>query len=129
MSETQSTVTIYHGYESDGRMVFGFDGEKATPDIAVLAYSYKTDRAGTDLDVIYRRNNAVDGTEYNVFHKARSLSIGDIVGIAHPEAGAVVDFHLVSSVGFTLIASDSDLPSAIKLVTKEQVRAIREALV
>lgn len=123
----KSTVSIYHGYESDGRMVFGY-GKTAMPEIAVFAYSYQTDLDGTDLDVVYRRNNAVDGTEYNVLAQVRSLSVGDIVGIARYDAGAVVDFHLVETMGFTLIASDGEFPSAIELVSKDEVRARKDAL-
>lgn len=109
-------------------MVFGFGDKGGIPDIAVFAYSYQTDHENTDLDIVYRRNNAVDGSEYNVLNKTRSLSVGDIVGIAHPEAGAVVDFHLVSSTGFIHIASDSELPSSIEQVSKENLRERQDAL-
>jgi hypothetical protein len=72
-----STVTIYHGYEADGRMVSGLD-DTALPEILVEKYTYETER--TTLDEIYRDNQAVDGTEQNIKHEARSLSIGDIIG-------------------------------------------------
>ncbi len=122
----KSTVSIYHGYESDGRMVFGY-GKTAMPEIAVFAYSYQTDK-NVDLDIIYRRNNAVDGTEYNVLNEARSLSVGDIIGIAHPQNGSVVSFYLVEVMGFTLIASDGELPSDIELVSKDEVRARQRSI-
>jgi len=104
-------VTIYHGYESDGRMVSPLENNSALPTIAVKAYSYETDQAGIDLDVIYRMNNAVDGREYNVLNEARSLSIGDVIEIG------VGEFHLVGSVGFSQISQD--LFDSILLISKE----------
>jgi len=107
-----SKVTIYHGYEADGRMVsVARDINSALPFIAVKAYSYETDMAGIDLDVIYRQNNAVDGSEYNVLNEARSLSIGDIIEIGDGE------FHLVGTLGFTQISQQ--IFDAILLISKE----------
>ena len=47
----------------------------------VSAYEYETDR--TDLEQIFRDNNAVDGSEVNVRMNKRSLSVGDIVEVGH----------------------------------------------
>lgn len=117
-------VTIYHGYEEDGRMVFGLGDESAMPSIVVEAYSYETDRDGTDPEVIFRRNNAVDGSEYNVLNQARSLSVGDVVKVA--SAFYKPTFHLVESVGFSaMLSQDFD---KIPQVTKENVRERQNAL-
>lgn len=59
--------------------------------IARVEYSYETDR--TELEQIYRDNNAVDGTEQNVIHERRSLSVGDVVVVGD-------EAHKVARMGF-----------------------------
>lgn len=108
-----SEITIYHGYEFDGRMVAGLPG-MTLPDILVEAYTYQT--FDDELDAIWRQNNAVDGTEVNVQNEARSLSVGDVVGI-----NGVL--WLVESLGWTELEG---LPG--ELVTAENVTERREEL-
>jgi hypothetical protein len=118
-----STVTIYHGYEADGRMVFPLD-TSALPELLVEKYSYHTDDR-TSLDDIYRDNNAVDGSEWNVQFEARSLSIGDIIGFRTsikdgsvwrtPEIYTVVD-----SFGFTPVSADRF--DSITKTTEEDIK-------
>ncbi len=105
-------------------MVSGF-GDSTTPDLVVRAYGYDTtvsDIYDTDtiLEGIFRDNNVVDGNEYPVKFKTRSLSVGDIVGLADFELPGQVGYHLVSSMGFTLLSS---LPGT--LITSDDLRERR----
>lgn len=109
-------ITIYHGYESDGRMVFGLsDGAGELPELLVEKYTYETDR--TESEEIYRDNNAVTGDEINVQHKARSLSVGDVVKW---EDGTLA---MVASFGFFDLL---ELPG--KIVTEQFVKDARDEL-
>ena len=122
-------VTIYHGYESDGRMVFGLNGtEETIPDVIVNSYSYE-DEAASDiaggLEQIFLDNNAgaPGGKDYPVKYQARSLSVGDIVEIAGLYASS---FSLVASVGFVRLPKAAF--EAIPQVTIENVRERQDAL-
>lgn len=108
-----TTITIYHGYDEDGRMVFPYFDDQV-PHILVRAYAYETNR--TQLDEIWRDNNAVDGTEMNVLNKARSLSIGDV--IAASVGDALPQYTLVTTDGFKEMGDV--LPA--RLVTQDEVR-------
>ena len=114
-------VTIYHGYENDGRMA-----QHPLPDILVAKYAYETDRSS--LDEIYRDNNAVDGTEQNVRNKARSLSVGDIIGFRKDirEGHSPEIFTVVDSYGFTPVSEE--VFATIPQVTEEDVKARRDEL-
>jgi hypothetical protein len=109
-------VTIYHGYDGSGRMVFPYDNG-ARPDIAVEAYTYEmSDLLNNDpneiLEVVWRYNNVVDGTEAPVIFGTRSLSIGDIVGLDET-------LYLVEGTGWTEI---NELPP---LVTEAERKALQ----
>jgi hypothetical protein len=60
-------------------------------ELLIHQYGYQTDR--TDLEDIFRDNNAVDGTEVNVKFKRRSLSVGDVAQIDDR-------FYSVESIGW-----------------------------
>jgi len=114
-------VTIYHGYEEDGRMVFSFD-DPATPSLLVEMYSYFTE--DYEAETIYRRNNAVDGTEENVKAQARSLSVGDIVKLT-PAFGPST-YLPVETMGFeTMTQAEFD---TIPQTTMVDIRARQDAL-
>lgn len=116
-------VTVHHGYETDGRMVFGF-GETATPDVLVEMYSYEADYANVDeaLGRVFRENNAVDGSEYNVQNKARSLSVGDVFVLNDAAA------FLVESFGFTALdpTEFQSIPHTTMEDIHERINALNE---
>ena len=80
-----STVTIYH--QVDEGMFREFDAQTSRLE---RTYTY-VDEAWDDeadpvdptvfLERVFRRNNAVDGSEINVQKDKRSLSVGDVVGL------------------------------------------------
>ena len=89
-------ISIYHGFELRSErwdeedsplvecLVFSLaDDLDAATDGYRLAYTYETEYEFPfdSLDDIYRRNNAVDGSEENVKAEARSLSVGDVIVI------------------------------------------------
>ncbi len=76
-----------------------FDVETASLE---TAYTYWTDRVwniNSDLDVIYRENNAVEGWEENVKAEARSLSVGDVIHIS--DGHVLNDYFSVDTMGFS----------------------------
>lgn len=119
-----STITIYHGYEASGRMVDSLSDD-STPEVLVKKYSYETDR--TILELIYRDNQAVDGHEQNVRNKARSLSVGDVIGFRPEGAPAGVEiFTVVSTFGFDPIGYDKAI--AIPRITQGELDTRRAAV-
>lgn len=76
-----------------------FDVETASLE---TAYTYWSDRVwniNSDLDVIYRENNAVEGWEENVKAKARSLSVGDVIYISDDHV--LNEYFSVDTMGFS----------------------------
>ncbi len=114
-------VTIYHGYEKDGRMVFGL-GESATPDLLVDQYSYNTDNPGAELERVFLDNNAgaPGGKDLSVTYRTRSLSVGDIVYV---HGGG---YHLVENTGFSELTRTAFL--AILQTTMEDIHDRRDTL-
>lgn len=81
-------ITIFHRMSDRG---IGWD-EFSAGDTLEVAYAYVDDKDEWDeeaddvdplpfLSTVYRRNNAVDGSEINVQKGKRSLSVGDVVGL------------------------------------------------
>ena len=99
-----TTVGIIHGieYRPDGSEGMAWPlagGEWAPTDAYRFVYTYEADPADTDLNIVFRQNNAVDGTEINVKAGFRSLSVGDIIAID----GA---WNAVRPVGFYRLTAD-----------------------
>lgn len=92
-------------------MMFSLD-EDVYPKLVVEAYSYETDR--TQLAEIWRDNNAVDGTEVNVKHQMRSLSVGDIVKVGHGH-------WLVRPMGWENVPG----PKLTQMITQDQRRQMK----
>lgn len=87
-------VDIYH----NGTNPFQ---EFTVGDVLKHQYEYQAGD-GTSLNNVFRDNNVVDGHEYPVKHRSRSLSVGDGFVIT---TGYQSDFYVVGSWGFTKVTS------------------------
>ena len=93
-------VTVYH---QTGRGRFSeFDSDSS---VLEEAYRYEDEYLDdvNQFEVqnrLWRSNNAVDGSEFNVRAEARSLSVGDVVGLKRHRTDREDEFLAVASIGF-----------------------------
>jgi hypothetical protein len=96
-------VTIYH--QTGAGRFREFD-----PDTSTITKAYEYDDADLDgLNIhalqerLWRTNNAVDGSERNVAAGARSLSVGDVVGLRRHRTDKAEEFWAVESFGWAAV--------------------------
>lgn len=139
-------VTIYHGYEEDGRMVFDLD-QKPLPAIIVRAYSYLgpeppitgsaalgselvTREIPEALEKVFLDNNAgaPGGADLSIKFETRSLSVGDIVQFSDVDGSS---FHLVQHLGFADLTLDEfmDIPLVTIGNVRERIQALTDKTV
>ena len=120
-------IQILHGYETYDNGIFAWERMVDSLSDNVLEdtdgyydmYSYEWPNTRTwnglvtDLDLVYRENQAVDGWEINIQNEARSLVVGDLIAVT--VNGAAKGIYVVETFGFHKLTADEGFAAALKV--------------